>query len=417
MRLIVKNPQSLKLILQSLSRFVRKGHIEASESGLRLQSIDPHDFCYSDLILGKEFFESFKSNGRIEMDLDLSRIFKITPYLATSERLELDLGPLGLQITTRSPWASTFRIAPSLTRSFPFERLPTVRFDATANVGASEFMGEIRKAAAISHEITFRIDGKGLELMAESGDYRFDASESGISSTRAKKAEKDAVSSSAIVDYIRQLGTLIERAERITLHLARDAPLELEFSIKEWGRFSFYLSHRKLDLVPQATRISTGDSLPRISMTKLPDYCLYVSNRQSPVPARELVLNQLETQGRDYTRLARRLSFVTSQRSGVRLTKRGREWVDLYTEDVDRAKKSLHGSALRLLPPYKQMVARLLQRPMSQDEIQQTLNSARSSHGKRLLDRQDISTLLGIAIWTGTVDRNLGLYYFGRGAD
>ena len=31
------------------------------------------------------------------------------------------------------------------------------------------------------------------------------------------------------------------------------------------------------------------------------------------------------------------------------------------------------------------------------------------------IDRQDLTTLLGLAIWCGVVDRKLALYYFGDG--
>ncbi len=40
----VKDAEGFRLIIQNIARFIRRANIEASHSGIRIRSIDPHDF-------------------------------------------------------------------------------------------------------------------------------------------------------------------------------------------------------------------------------------------------------------------------------------------------------------------------------------------------------------------------------------
>src|SRR2546427_785531 len=100
-----------------------------------------------------------------------------------------------------------------------------------------------------------------------------------------------------------------------------------------WERLERRLQFRMRLHSAIVVMVSTGESLPRVSMTRFPDYCLFLSERRLPIAPKYLVLSQVETDGGDYTRLARRLGFVSSYRNRLKLTTTGRKWTGQYVDD------------------------------------------------------------------------------------
>ncbi len=412
----MKDPKGLKLILQSVARFIRRAKLNVSKSGMRIRSIDPHDFCYVDVKLSKQFFEGFEPNGQFEINVDFSKVSKIVPYLTAGEHLDMRIGAEGLTFQTQGEWQTSFTIMPQLSDSLQFGQLQRFRYDAKVTLPARRFVEEIRKAAAVSHEVIVEASKDSLSLSSVNGDYSFASSPLG-SETIDVRLDNPAsgVSTPIILDYIKLLGTLIERAEHLTLELAEEAPLRMTFKIEGWGDFTFYVSHRRLSDSEKKRIPRSGESLPRISMTRFPEFCSFLATDDSGFERKNLILTQMDTKGGDYTRLAKRLGFARSYKRKLRLTKSGREFVDLFGSDQDGAKRQLHRMALDILPAYKDLVQLLLRRPMTQEEILSAINESMQKGRKRTpLDRQDLSTLLGMATWSRAVDRKLGLYYFGR---
>ena len=53
-------------------------------------------------------------------------------------------------------------------------------------------------------------------------------------------------------------------------------------------------------------------------------------------------------------------------------------------------------------------------RSMTSDELFRKINNELEKISEHKIDKQDMSTLLGIASWCGIIDRKLALYYFGK---
>ena len=92
MRFEVVDVSGFKSIIQPVTRFSERAHVEASEKGIRLRSIDSHDFCYSDVRFLPKFFEGQTEDDLVEFGLDISKLGLILHCLPSSSPLQLVFG-------------------------------------------------------------------------------------------------------------------------------------------------------------------------------------------------------------------------------------------------------------------------------------------------------------------------------------
>ena len=65
MKIQVSDVSAFRSIFLCITRFIEKAHFDVQKTGIRIRSIDHHDFCYIDLFLRQEFFEGYDLNGKV----------------------------------------------------------------------------------------------------------------------------------------------------------------------------------------------------------------------------------------------------------------------------------------------------------------------------------------------------------------
>ena len=115
--------------------------------------------------------------------------------------------------------------------------------------------------------------------------------------------------------------------------------------------------------------------------------------------------------GGDYGRMAKELGLAQRTRGRIKLSKTGEVFVNLMQNDPKQAKAFLHNLAFSKIKSYKVMVSSLRKKTLAPEELYQEINRRLKKKAEYSIDKQELSTLLGLAIWCGIVDRKLALYY------
>lgn len=404
MRLRVQDVDTFKALFGCLSKFIERIHVDVSDRGIRIRSIDPHDFCYVDLILKPSFFEQYNINQDWGFGLDISRLSKMLSNFSSELFMRIDAG--NVQFQTQGLGKPIFKMDWLDIDPYDLPEPLKLRYDTHFDLKADEFSDLIKKASAISHELTFSATRNTVALNASNRGYSF-SSKLSIPAICHKP-----VSVSIISGYLKTLSSLIKKCERIRVWLGNDKPLRLDLTYQDKGKFSFFISHKKKTVRPRRRR--EGTSLPRVSVTRFPDFLSYLGNQPKGVETKMLVMARLETEGGDYGRLANMLGFTIRRKKKIKLTSAGRKFLLTHKSDPDKAREFIHRTAIEKIRAYRLLIENIIERPMASDEIFESINN--SLKGKKLhkIDRQDMSTLLGLATWCGAIDRKLALYYFGR---
>lgn len=412
MRLEVADVMTFKALLRCITRFADRAHIDVKKKYIRIKGIDSHDFCYIDIRLGMDFFVKYDvGNAQYSFGLDISRlkyvlanIFKDTPL-----SLEIKDGHLSLQLMNRRK--STYTISWLSSDIFDLPEPPHFDYSAKVDIPAKEFLIMIREAATISHEISLSAGHGKIKAAAKNGDFSFSTElEIGDGIAKLKPVE-----SFVIVDYLRAISELIGGTEQVKLSIGNNIPLRIEIPYGSRGNFSFVISNRKLE--ERERKDLEGMSIPRLSITKFPEYIEFLNSTPEGSDSQMLRLAQIETEGSDYSRFGSILGLSERKNNKISLTMEGKKLASLLQEHPDKAKKSLHILALEKIPSYKLLMQHLTDRPLSTNEIYQRLTESLRKEGLPEIQKQDMIILLGVATWCGTIDRKMALYYFGKGEE
>ena len=103
------------------------------------------------------------------------------------------------------------------------------------------------------------------------------------------------------------------------------------------------------------------------------------------------------------------LKFTTKRKGIVYLSNEGKDF--LTSLEKRSAKTKLNKKLKENIPEYNYMLKLLSDTPQSFGDI---VNKLKRSKKYSMKSKEDVLLLLGLATWCNSIDRRLGLYYFGR---
>ena len=145
---------------------------------------------------------------------------------------------------------------------------------------------------------------------------------------------------------------------------------------------------------------------PQISVTKFPKF---LESIKEGIPLKNLLHSRYETENGSYAKLGQMLKFTTKRSGIVYLSSEGKDF--LTSLEKRSGKTKLNKKLKENIPEYNYMLKLLSDIPQSFDDI---VNNLKRSKKYSMKNKEDVSLLLGLATWCNSVDRRMGLYYFGK---
>jgi len=409
-----------KALFLCVTRFAEIAHFDIQKTGIRIRSIDPHDFCYVDVRLAPSFFEDYVMHeDRFSFGADVGKLKQMLLNVHKDKPLYLEIKEGNLQLHLVDKWKTTYKLDWLDTDPYDLPEPLRLEHKVHINIPSEDFFRIIKDASTVSHEICFSALNGKLEASSENQDFSFKSKidvGNGISKidNRTKISRTKPVTAFAIIDYLKTLHELIDLCDSVQLGIENELPLRLDISYQGRSSFTFLISNRKLSKTAKQRRKREGMSIPHLSVTKLPEFLEFIETSAEGVDANTLKLAQLETAGGDYTRLATMLDFISKKNGKIFLTTDGKRFVFTLRETPDKARHQLHITALKKLPQYEIIMRHLIERPLSTNEIHDKVNSTLKQKSLPEITHQDLIVLLGLGTWCKAVDRKMALYYFGK---
>ncbi|MEM2111486.1 MAG: hypothetical protein QXX08_06375 [Candidatus Bathyarchaeia archaeon] len=398
-----------RALFQYLARFIEVAHFDVKKDMMRVRSIDPHDFCYVDIILYPNFFEKYEIKNEQNFSIDCSKLSTVLSTL-TASKIFIKTSEDQIQFSTQENWLSSFNI--KWLRPDPYN-LPEPNifdYEATLEIPAGEIADLIYKASAISHEITFSVSNPNeLTIFAAKENYAFVAKPN---DPYFKMNVKNPAHVSTIVDYLKTLRYFMKKCESAKIFIGNEKPFRVDLKYKDKGIFSFSFSHKREEETQKAESFSRdGTSLPRISMKTFEKYVVQLSKFPEGADPKIFEIAGLETKGGDCLRLSSLLTLAYRDKKRIKLTPIGEAFVSLHEKDENKAKQFLHILARNTIMPYKIMVEKL-KTPTTLDNLKEQINAALKLENRHSINGQDLSTLIEIAKWCGILKIKEGLLSF-----
>ena len=409
-----------KAIFRGITRFTDVARFDVSHNGIRIRSIDPHDFCYIDIKLQPSFFDGFNWNSEtFTSEADIGKLRQVISKITRDKTMYLDIRKRNIALNFVNNGKTRYELDWLDEKQFNLPEQRSLNYDAQITIPSSEFLEIVKEASAVSREIYFGVEnGKFIAGSDDGGlSYRKTIDLSGqIFDSLKNKIPKRNVKSWTILDYLTTVSEIVAQCGEVKLSLSDDLPLRVDLSYRGRGSFTFIISNKSLSSSEKGNKGNTDYKKtspvagnfkpPQISVTKFPKF---LESIKDGIPLKNLLHTRYETENGSYTRLGEMLKFTTKRSGIVYLSSEGKDF--LTSLEKRSGKTKLNKKLKENIPEYNYMLKLLSDTPKSFNDI---VNNLKRSKKYSMKNKEDVLLLLGLATWCNAIDRRMGLYYFGK---
>ncbi|WXG41530.1 MAG: hypothetical protein WED07_12320 [Candidatus Freyarchaeum deiterrae] len=408
----VKDKNFFLYILEYITKFLQNAEFSATQDGIRLRGIDPHNYCYADVNFKKSFFVSssdlsstFEVKDSSHYIIDVSLLDKILPQLRRAKSLEIDFNENELVLS-----GSTTNLLTKYRIKWNYIAEPIIpdpkehAYLSEAYVNAGVFYDALSQVTAISDEIKITSNGESdkqiLTLEASQGDFQVETE------INCKYIKSENTTIETVSKYLKTLLPAIKMCKEVYLSIGENAPPRLEL-IHDAGNFIFYFSYAK-EKRERSDR--KGTSLPLIVPEKFFELIKNLgSSPENNMPIQTLVYMKLETSGGDHTRFGKMLGLLKRTRGIVYLTPKGLEFYQNIISD-ERLAKQKFLEIVSEFPAFKTFFDKLdPEKPKSKNQLLLEINLLLAEQNQPPVDMYDMSTLINTALWCDKIRLSQGL--------
>ncbi len=420
MELRIEDLALFKAIFRGITRFTDVARFDISKNGVRIRSIDPHDFCYVDIKLSPTFFNGFNwDSEKFSREAEIGKLKQVITKIKKEKKLNLDIRKKNIALNFINNEKTRYELEWLEDEEFNLPEPNNLDYDAEITIPSKEFLEIINEASSVSREIFFGIEDGKFVVGSEEGGFSYhktiDLSGQVFESFKNKIPKKD-VKTWTILDYLKTVTEMVTQCGEVKLGLSDDLPLRVDLSYRGRGTFTFIISNKGFSAAEEgakknseykkASPVTGNFTPPQISVTKFPKFLESVKDGMA---IKNLLHSRYETENGSYTKLGELLKFTTKRDGVIYLSNEGKEF--LKSLEKRSAKTKLNKKLKEKIPEYKYMLKLLSNTPQNFEDIVIHLKKSKKYSMK---DKEDVLLLLGLATWCNSIDRKLGLYYFGK---
>jgi proliferating cell nuclear antigen len=222
-----------------IAALVTECRLHIGDEGINTRAVDTANVAMVSLEVSKDAFQSFAATED-ELGLDIQKMKNIIGMMSRGDNLALNMAPEGhkLELSFSGYKYSVTLLDVNTIRKSP--KPPSIELPGLAVIAGSELNSAIKAAAVISDKIAIGIDpAAGIFYMEAEGDtdhIRLDLGEDKLVSLKAAEAR-----SLFSLDYLKDMGKVMSRAEQVEVHLGIDHPVRFIFDIADGGGKVEYL--------------------------------------------------------------------------------------------------------------------------------------------------------------------------------
>ncbi|MDD1718662.1 MAG: DNA polymerase sliding clamp [Methanoregulaceae archaeon] len=229
----------LKEAIDSVSALVTECRLHTDENGLYVRAVDTANVAMVSLLLKKEAFESFSAT-RNAIGLDIAKMKNIFGMITKNDLLAFDLPDEGqkMQISFQGYRYSLTLLDENTIRKDP--NPPTIELPGKVALSGNEMNSAIKAAAVVSDKIALGIDPATQTFyMAAEGDTDHIRREFG--KTEINFITMVEARSLFSLDYLKDMGKVMSKAEEVEIHIGTDHPVKFSFNIANGNGHVEYL--------------------------------------------------------------------------------------------------------------------------------------------------------------------------------
>jgi proliferating cell nuclear antigen len=224
----VINAEVLKDAIEAVSTLVDEAKFHITKDGISARAVDPANVAMVSFDLKAGAFESFNATDG-EIGVDLTRLNDILGMTSKDDKIELNLNEetRKLEIRTGGLAYTLSLLDPTSIRKEP--KVPKLELPAKVVLNGAELKRAVKAAEKVSDHMALGVVDRTFYVEAE-GDLdkvRLDIPESSLISIQSTGNVRSLFS----LDYLNDLAKSLGKAEKVTIDLGTDYPVNFTFNI------------------------------------------------------------------------------------------------------------------------------------------------------------------------------------------
>ena len=233
----------LKESIDAISALVTECRLNTDENGISTRVVDTANVAMISLFLKKEAFQSYAAT-RSALGIDIAKMKNIFGMMAKNDMITLELADdiHRMQVSFQGYRYSITLLDENTIRKDPSP--PTIELPGKVAIPGAELNSAIKAASVVSDKIALGIDpAKQIFYMSAEGDtdhIRREFTKDEVTFINGVEAK-----SLFSLDYLKDMGKVMSRAEEVEINLGSDHPVRFSFAIAGGnGRVEYLLAPR-----------------------------------------------------------------------------------------------------------------------------------------------------------------------------
>lgn len=214
--------------IDAISALVNECRLHVSAAGIRTITVDTSNVAMVSLDLEAGAFGTFEAE-EAELGLDIEKIRSMMGLISRGDMVSLELDDTGkkLKISFGGYEYSITLLDTKTIRKDP--NSPNLNLPAVFEISGSMFYDAIKASAMVSDKISLSVDGdSGVFTMNAEGDS--DRIKRELSGDDVHYITKASAKSLFSLDYLKDMGRSISKAEKVQINLGNDHPVQFIFT-------------------------------------------------------------------------------------------------------------------------------------------------------------------------------------------
>jgi proliferating cell nuclear antigen len=233
----------LRESIDAIAALVTECRLHIDQDGVRMRAVDTANVAMVSMDLSKDAFLSYSASTD-ELGIDIAKMKNILGMMGKGDALHLQLPEKGhkLELSFQSYRYSITLLDVNTIRKDP--NPPTIELPGLAVLSGDALNNAVKAASVVSDKIALGIDpASQIFYMVAEGDIDHIRLELGTDQLKLLKPVE--ARSLFSLDYLKDMGKVMGRAEEVEVHLGVDHPVRFSFDIAEGkGHVEYLLAPR-----------------------------------------------------------------------------------------------------------------------------------------------------------------------------
>lgn len=241
----------LKKVLDAVKELVTDANFDCSDDGISLQAMDNSHVALVALLLRAEGFENFRCDRSLSLGINVTSLSKIVRTADNSDALTLKASDNAdtLNLLFESPKNDRVGEYDLKLMDIDSEHLgiPETDFDAVVKMSSTEFQRICRDLLVLGETINIKVSKEGVAFSVE-GDLGKGSVmlKQGTSIDEKEEGTTIRMTAPVVLDfslkYLNNFTKATGLSDTVTLNLANDVPLMIEYAVGDVGYVRYYLA-------------------------------------------------------------------------------------------------------------------------------------------------------------------------------